>query len=313
MITLKAYPFITHKKAENSDDCQDAVKVNEDAARYAVADGATRSFFPKQWAELLVNHFCETSNLVLSRENWKEWLVPIQEEWYKRVEERVKERNQFYLTNSFNTREPAVSTFIGLEVDKTKLEWQAVIIGDSCLFHKSKAGFESYPIKKSEDFTSRPEVFASFAEGNHYDPEFIDGEVKPGDIFILATDALAKWILEYKESENLGEILNQFRRIEDNQSFGQFVRQARDNEDIRLVNDDVTLMLILVEESKSSKIEEDDQKDPSEIQTSKDVEEQISILEVIFWVLLAGGFSFLTFRWVYRFLRDLIFTFIPKN
>ena len=313
MITLKVYPFITHKKAENSNDCQDAIKVNEDASRYAVADGATRSFFPKQWAELLVNHFCETFNLVLSQENWKEWLGPIQEEWYKWVEERVKERNQFYLTNPFNTREPAVSTFIGLEVDKTQLKWQAVVIGDSCLFHKRDTGFRSYLIEKSEDFANRPEVFASFPEKNHYNPTFISGNIQPGDMFILATDALAKWILEHKEAGNLEDILNQLRQIEDDESFDRFVHQARDNERVRLVNDDVTLMLILVEESKSSKIEKDEQKHPFKIQVSEDVDGQTSILETIFWILFAGGFIFLAFHWVYRFLRDMISTFILKD
>ena len=204
MITLKVASFITHKKAESIDDCQDAIKVNEESSRYAIADGATLSFFPKQWAELLVEHFCEMPNLSLNAENWKRWLIPIQEEWYRQVEERVKVRDQFYLTNPFNAREPAVSTFVGLEVEKTKREWRAVVVGDSCLFHKNSSGFRSYLIEQSDDFTDSPEAFASFPEVNHYDPEFIRGEFQSGDMFILATDALAKWILEHKESENLG-------------------------------------------------------------------------------------------------------------
>ena len=141
----------------------------------------------------------------------QEQLVPVQEEWYKRVEERVKLRNLFYLTNSLNTREPAVSTFVGLEIDKINLEWQAIVIGDSCLFHRSGDEFRSYLIKKSEDFTSRPEAFASFPEKNHYNPKFISGELQSGDMFILATDALAKWILEHKEAGNLEDIFNRFR------------------------------------------------------------------------------------------------------
>ena len=292
MLTLKVFSFITHKKAESLDDCQDAIKVNEGISRYAVADGATRSFFPKWWAELLVEHFCEMPDSFLNEDSWKEQLVPIQEEWYKRVEERVKSRNLFYLTNSLNAREPAVSTFIGLEVDKTTLEWQAVIIGDSCLFHISDYGFKSYLIEKSEDFTSRPEAFASFPEKNQGKPTFISGEIQSGDRFILATDALAKWILEHKETGKLEDILNRFRQIESSESFNQFVDQARNNEDIRLINDDVTLMLILIEESKSSEIEDGDQKIPSETQTSEEIESQVNILEVIFWVLLAGVFSF---------------------
>ena len=249
MITIKVFPFITHKKAESSDDCQDAIKVNEDISRYAVADGATRSFFPKWWAELLVEYFCGRPDSFLSEEGWKEQLIPIQEKWYRRVEERVKSRNLFYLTNSLNTREPAVSTFIGLEVDKTTLEWQAVIIGDSCLFHKSANGFKSYLIEKSEDFTSHPEVFASFPEKNHYSPTFISGGFQSGDVFILATDALAKWILQHNEVDNIEAVLNQLKQIETDEQFNRFVDHEREHENIRLVNDDVTLMLITVEES----------------------------------------------------------------
>ena len=310
MITLTGCHFITHKKAETLTDCQDACAENAERGCYAVADGATLSFFPKEWADLLVNHFCETPNLFLRRENWKDWLVPIQEEWYKRVEERVKSRNQFYLTNSFNAREPAVSTFIGFEVSKTKMKWQAVIIGDSCLFHKSNSGFTSYLIEKSEDFTSRPEVFTSFAEKNHYEPTFIGGEIQPGDMFILATDALARWILEHKETGKIEKVLYQFGEIEDDESFNQFVNQARDSKDIRLVNDDVTLMLISIEESESFETEEDEQKVPSEAPPLKKVQKQISILEIIFWGGLTGIFSLWTCRSVYRFLRDFIFTLI---
>ena len=310
MITLKVASFITHKKAESIDDCQDAIKVNEEYSRYAVADGATLSFFPKQWAELLVERFCEMPNLSLNAENWKQWLVPIQEKWYKQVEERVKVRGQFYLTNSFNTREPAVSTLVGLEVEKTKQKWRAVVVGDSCLFHKNSSGFRSYLIEQSEDFTSRPEAFASFPETNHYDPEFIRGEIQSGDTFILATDALAKWILEHKESENLEEILHQLRQIENREEFNQFVDQARDDEKIRLVNDDVALMLISVEESEISEIREDEQEITLDTQIPEDVESQAGVLEILCWGLLTGLFSLWTFHWMYRFLRDLILTLI---
>ena len=328
MITLKVASFITHKKAESIDDCQDAIKVNEECSRYAVADGATLSFFPKQWAELLVEHFCEMPNLRLNAENWEQWLAPIQEAWYKHVEKRVKERDQFYLTNSFNAREPAVSTLVGLEVEKTKQEWRAVVVGDSCLFHKNSSGFRSYLIEQSKDFTDRPEAFASFPEANPYAPEFIKGELQSGDVFILATDALAKWILEHKESENLEEVLHRLEQIEDREQFHQFVNQARNDEKIRLVNDDVALMLMSVAASEVSEIgkdeqeltsdaasevsetPEDEQEMASDTQTPEDAESQVGVLEFLCWGLLTGVFSVWTFYLIYRFLRDFILTLI---
>ncbi len=310
MLILRVARFITHKILEDCEDCQDAIRVNEERSRYAVADGATRAFFSKQWAELLVEHFCEMPNLPLNAENWKEWLAPIQKEWYKRVEERVIAKNQFYLTNSLKTREPAASTFVGLEFNKTIDKWQAVIIGDSCLFHRSETEFRSYLIEKSEDFTDRPEAFASYAEANRYNPAFIHGKSKSGDLFILATDALAKWILKHKESKNLEAILNRLGQIEDHEQFNQLVNQARDAEKIRLVNDDVALMLISVEESQLGEIQESEQKTSPEIITSEDAELRVSGLEIFMWGLLTVFFGVWTFHSVYRFLQDLILTII---
>lgn len=292
MINLTVYSFITHKKAESLDDCQDAFEVNEEHSRYAVADGATLSFFPKRWAELLVQNFCENPNLSLSQENWREWLVPIQEKWYKQVEARVKTLNLFYLTNSFNARDPAVSTFIGLEIDKVEGKWQAIVIGDSCLFHKRNFEFKSYLIERSEDFTSHPAAFASFPERNHYDPKFVGGEIQSGDMFILATDALAKWIVQYEEADQVEEVLNQLKEIKTYEEFYSFVDLARDNENIRLVNDDVTLMLISIEETEPSETEEDTEEHFLEVQTSENVESQVNDLEFAFWVILAGIFGF---------------------
>ena len=54
-------------------------------------------------------------------------------------------------------------------------------------------------------------------------------------------------------------------------------------------------MLILVEESKSSEIKEDEQEIPAETRTSEEVESQVNILEVIFWGITCCSFQFLDF------------------
>ena len=215
-----------------------------------------RSFFPKEWATLLVKHFCENTgtkpHLSLDKRNWKTWLKPIQKEWCKQVANRVRERPLFYLVNSLIAEESAVSTFVGLEIDKDNGKWKAMIMGDSCLFHFSDTKFESYLIRKSSDFTNRPEAFASFAKDNLYEPSFEHGQSQPGDTFILATDALAKWILENMELGNR-DFLARLTRIVTDGRFNKFVDSARADEDIRLDNDDVTLMIISVEEAKGSR------------------------------------------------------------
>ena len=156
MIRLAASSFITHKEAETPEDCQDACAQNDGKGHYAIADGVTHSFFPKEWAALLVEHFCENTDLSVAKTDWCAWIASSQQKWYEQVEEKVNERNLFYLTNSFNTREPAASTFIGINFNKDNTEWEAMIVGDSCLFHKSDSGFKSYLIENSADFTNTP-------------------------------------------------------------------------------------------------------------------------------------------------------------
>ena len=246
VLKLTAKRFITHKQAETVDDCQDACEVNEneDVGRYAIADGATLSFMSKPWAALLVKHFCKTTGLSLTKDNWQEWLRPIQQEWYQQVEEDVKALKQYWLTNSFNTQESATSTFIGLDIDKVTSKWKAIIIGDSCLFHLDDPGFKSYLIKDSTNFTNRPNAFTSFEKDNHHAPILVQGDVKQGNTFILATDALAKWILAHKEAGKLETVCDALKAIETDIEFCKFVETERSSESIRLVNDDVTLMQI---------------------------------------------------------------------
>lgn len=248
MIKLIANGFSTHKAAETPDDCQDAWDMNNDTARYAVADGATRSLFPKQWAKLLVNRFCKKNVLSLEKGNWQEWITPLQQDWLKQVTAIVQETKRFISIDRLSKSESAAATFIGLEFDMNTRAWKAGIVGDSCLFQvRNSQLVGSYPIKQSEDFDNHPEAFASFEKDNYAKPQIVKGIVKPGDLFILATDALAKWIILHEEAGQLGAALNRLTALTDNTEFTRFVEEAREVENIPLVNDDVTLLCISVE------------------------------------------------------------------
>ncbi len=312
MLNLTFNRYITHKEGETIDDCQDAMHENVMLGRFAIADGATRSFFPKIWADLLVNHFCDNSIFSFKEKNWIEWLQPIQQEWYEKAEEKVKDRNLFYLTNSFNTREPAAATFIGIEIDIKTEKWQAMIIGDSCLFHKTNSGFSSYLIEKSVDFDSFPEAFASYADKNYYPPTFISGAIHSDDILVLTTDAIAKWILDHNESGNVGTCLDRLCELDSNEKFCQFVNQAR-SEKVRLVNDDVTLMLISIEELNCDEKNKSRHDISSATHNSENINSSTNVLETIIWGLIAGVTGVWILRWVFYFIQDLLLTLFKTN
>ena len=296
MIKLRVKHFKTHKQGETMDDCQDDYAHNGETGRYAIADGATLSFFPKEWANLLVNCFCYPRDNSLSLEDnnwvdrniWKGWLEPIQQEWLESVSISVQDSKSYMLVDRLSKLEPALSTFIGIEFKRDEGKWKAVIIGDSCLFHRSEYGFESYLLKNLEDFPYRPNSFASFPKDSPIGdlPEVISGNASSGDVFILATDALSKWIIQHHEADNIDSILNRLRQIENHEQFEQFVEQAR-NDEVRLVNDDVTLMFISVEESELT----EDKEETKNI-ASESVQPISDLISFLFWLILAGVFGF---------------------
>ncbi|PCH91043.1 MAG: hypothetical protein COB85_09650, partial [Bacteroidetes bacterium] len=107
------------KEAEKPDDCQDAFQTSDD--RFAIADGVTESFYSKSWAELLVNHYCQ--HPAIGKDNWKEWLLPIQNKWLEEVAQRVKKAKErqlpIWVTNykRHARSDAAVSTFVGVQLD----------------------------------------------------------------------------------------------------------------------------------------------------------------------------------------------------
>ena len=170
----KIFSGRTHKENESINDCQDNFQFAENC--FAIADGASQSFYSGVWSEMLVQHFCQ--NNYINTENWKDWLSPIQERWLSDINERVEkaksENKPTWITNfnRLNAREPAVSTFVGLQFIEDKIK--VSIVGDSCLFIFRNSELESYPLQSSNSFNDKPKYFASYAKDNIFEPEFRD-------------------------------------------------------------------------------------------------------------------------------------------
>lgn len=242
--------FTLPKSKENIEDIQDAFSFNDDRTIVAIADGASTSLYPRQWADILVKKFCDYRNDSIEDiyQNWQEWLKPLQEEWFNYFQEIQQDSStQWYLKPS-QYKDCASSTFLGLKLhypdSSGKNYYECVAIGDSCLFHiksrESKVWF--FPMKKSQDFTSVTDAFHSSPRYHNSNPKLHTDFYEKDDIFLLTTDALAEWI--FKELESQGKRWQALRELSDKNEFEKLIGKLRSDKLIK--NDDTTLVRLKV-------------------------------------------------------------------
>jgi len=147
-------PKLGHEAAE----CEDAIAIDKQASRFAVADGATESFDARNWAERLAQHWVQRKS-TLTVEEFRDWVA---------TEGRELHDSWNSLTLSWYSEEKArygsFATLVGVELDLNTepLSWQAIALGDACLLQcRNKTLLKSLPLSGSEGFNSGPVLVAS--------------------------------------------------------------------------------------------------------------------------------------------------------
>ena len=248
------YSFCVQKEGETESDCQDSSYPepgNIGNLIYAIADGTTQSFYSRCWAQTLTRYFAEQPDDAFR--DWEAWLSKPQATWRKTLAERVEEApHDIFLRNGFNERQPAGATFVGLRLLEVEgdeyFTWKALVLGDSCLFHLRAGGEVVCYFKKSAtDFTFFTESAQSYATKSPSWPTSISSSnggaaAKKGDAFLLATDALSKWMLARKE---LGQpVWGAIAQLGSEGALTDLVLAARRDAACALENDDVALVSV---------------------------------------------------------------------
>ena len=216
-------------------------------ARVSVADGASESAFAREWANILTDAFVDRPPGIsgLTDDSLRDWLAPAQEEWRCAVPwDRIPWHGEA------KARAGAFATMLGLAVgsapdDPQRLSWQALAVGDSCLFVvRDDRLWLSFPLEDAAEFDNNPALVCS----NPDDPGDLwesvrgsSGECAPGDLLILATDALACWLLaRHDEGESPWDTLLAL----DSSQWTAWVGEQRTGGFMR--NDDTTVVIIEV-------------------------------------------------------------------
>ena len=117
-------------------------------------------------------------------------------------------------------------------------------MGDSCLFQvRDETLIAAFPLDRAEQFSNQQVLLSSKPVSNQRMEEYIQfhkGNCQTGDLFLLATDALAQWILTQNEAG--ARPWAALCKLKTEEAFAAFMEALRQEGSLR--NDDVTSLII---------------------------------------------------------------------
>ena len=208
--------------------------------RVAVTDGATESSFAKLWAVLLAESWVRSE---LTGAEFFAELAPARRLWRRRLAGRP-----LAWFASAKAEQGAFAAFLGVAIDANQNRWTALALGDCCLMQVDHVGkemrvVEMFPLQKSSQFTMSPYLIGSRSDGESETDRIqtSQGSLRDGDMLLLASDAMAAWLLKRHEEERpLWNWL--YRKLRTPESFAAIVAYGRKH---GLRNDDCTLVRVI--------------------------------------------------------------------
>jgi hypothetical protein len=249
------YSFSVPKAGNKASENEDAVypecghgflNGTKDRASFAVADGATQTSFSGLWANNLVKTCTQTR---LSEFTFQIAVNKAQAEWQSSLQGMELPWHAME-----KVRLGAFSALAWLEIEydqlhpSTAYSWRALAVGDCCLFiaHNHHI-YLSLPLQDPSEFNNSPVLIPSKSEKM----ESIKGKIQTargslmrGDQLILASDAIASWIMRkpQKDQKDYLDMIRKVRTWKDGIDFSNWVNAIRRNGELR--NDDTSLIFI---------------------------------------------------------------------
>ena len=245
--------FKVPKIGETPASCQDAWRSNHPGEgrfspanlRVAIADGASTASASGLWSQILVDAS------VMGMAPWSRQIrrlskIPIlRHRWYYGARAALPKPLPWFAETALDRG--AYSTLMKVQIKGNT--WEAEGWGDSCLFHirpgkpvQDPVQVKVVPNLKPEDFSEHPFLLASVPG---HDQDLIrkmvlgKGDLQRGDVLLLATDALACWLLT---TEAWPKTLQELNAIRSDEAFADWVEELRRERGLK--NDDTTLVLV---------------------------------------------------------------------
>ncbi len=232
-------PKLGNSTSEN-EDAVNPVELFEPPGWFlAMSDGATESVFAREWASILVKS--SFRDLMLSGKQTRQdrtdsWLANCRQEF-----ESITDESSLPWYARAKLKQGAFATFLGLELSPHSRGgyWSAVAFGDTCVFQVRRGTvIRSFPILEASEFGNRPNLLTSNARQASPLLLKIREHSSGFDNFVVATDAIAAWLIS---DETKRERIKLLLDCQSDEAFCEFVSTERSKGSIK--NDDCTVAI----------------------------------------------------------------------
>lgn len=248
LLSLRSRGFSVPKAGNREDENEDAYRRDDSRGRYALADGATEGSYSRTWAIQLVERYEEEPLLAKGVQELQAWLPRFQDPSVPQSQDAEETGPRpWYLERS--RERGSYATLLGVSFTVTDsgaelLPWEAIAVGDSCLFHiRSGRLVGSFPLGNDHDFRDAPTLLSTVPSANAGIADSLRGtrgQLGSGEQLLLATDALAAWI--FAEAAVSWLAIDQLLALDDAGAFERLIQAERG--EMRMRNDDCSVVIV---------------------------------------------------------------------
>lgn len=258
--------FVLAREGEPLVECQDRYALNAAKRIYAIADGVSGSFLPGPWASIIAQGFVDRFEALGDKEAFSHWLYDccvswnawMQQRWVPAMNWQRQVQDEQPGDWSEEIIKGAQTTLTGCAIGPVNgaglIEISVWAIGDAqfFVFRQGNDGLwtmqTAFPLTNPAQFDYKPDTLFTIAHTFLFDQAWAAQKTlcytaQPGDYVVLATDTMAKWIMQqvHRPLERLTALLQSANLHQ----FGKIVHEELSTKSIE-EDDDMTLLVIPV-------------------------------------------------------------------
>jgi len=233
--------FWSQKRGNDPGMWEDAYAVGVCGSVAAVCDGASDGIFCRDWSARLANRFVQDRPVLTARPEVAAWVAAARKDWQAAIDYPKLRWSQQNKVNDTGASATLAGVEFGAPGADGERPWRATAVGDACLIHSSGNNWVSFPIAAADQLNSAPSLLRTKIGVAAPAAVFATGTCRPGDLFLLATDAVAGKLLADAADGNAD--WESYAALAPESWLAEF-DELRDTG--KMVNDDCTLLVLRV-------------------------------------------------------------------